>query len=472
MPLAMPAFVLSRFNLSPRGHQPATDATMPDAHVSKLLRRDIASRPSHSGALRRRTPVWLMAWALCSGALPLGLQAQPVPGQEALLAEPAKPSAAPRPATAAPAPAGSQATKRPHAPASRKAKASRVDTICRAAPGGEPYATRTAVRDFARDLASQFPDLDAASTLQTLAQACYQPDVAQLIMPPANPQTRNWAAYRARFVEPQHIRAGLAFWAENQRWLTIAEQRYGVPAEVIVGILGVETLYGRHMGNFRVLDALATLAFDFPSGRSDRSAFFREQLGALLRLAQREGVDPASIKGSYAGAIGWGQFMPGSWLAHAVDFNGDSRIDLRTSLPDVIGSVANFLAAHGWQSGMPARFDVEPPEDPDQLAALLEPDIRPVFTRTELEDGGAVLDEFGREHTGLLALVELRNGDASPSYVAGTENFWALTRYNWSAYYAMAVLDLGEAVSRERGHGADRSNLHPTPTTRKTKRRP
>ncbi len=421
--------------------------------------------------LRPLTAAWLTVVAVCAGVLPSSLHAQPVPGQEALLGDPtpAAPVAMPTPT---PAPAAAPAGRRSPAPVARSPKVNRSADICLDAPGGEAYAQREVVRNFARDLAAQVPELDADSTLQTLAQACYKADVAQLIMPPANPQTRNWAAYRARFVDTQHIRAGLAFWAENHRWLTIAEQRYGVPAEVIIGILGVETLYGRHMGNYRVLDALTTLAFDFPSGRSDRSAFFREQLGALLRLAQREGVDPASIKGSYAGAIGWGQFMPGSWLTHAVDFNGDSRIDLRTSLPDVIGSIANFLAAHGWQSGMPARFGVDPPEDPDQLAALLEPDIRPVFTRTELEDAGAVLDEFGREHTGLLALVELRNGDDAPSYVAGTENFWALTRYNWSAYYAMAVLDLGETIARERGRAVDRSTLVPTPASRKAKRRP
>ncbi|MFM2068857.1 MAG: hypothetical protein RLZZ584_3766, partial [Pseudomonadota bacterium] len=269
-------------------------------------------------------------------------------------------------------------------------------------------------------------------------------------------QSRNWAVYRARFVEPQRIRAGLAFWSANQRWLAAAEARYGVPAEIIVGIIGVETLYGRHVGTFRALDALTTLGFDFPTGRSDRSPFFREQLGALLRLAHKEGLEPATIRGSYAGAIGWGQFMPGSWLDYAVDFNGDSRIDLQSSLPDVIGSIANFLAAHGWQAGLPARFPVQPPEDPDQLAALLAPDIRPSFTHHELEDNGAVLDDAGRGHNGLLALVELQNGpDAAPSYVAGTENFWALTRYNWSAYYGMAVLDLGAAIAAQRGHAGD-----------------
>jgi membrane-bound lytic murein transglycosylase B len=279
-------------------------------------------------------------------------------------------------------------------------------------------------------------------------------------MPAPAGQARNWAAYRARFIEPQRIRAGLAFWSANQRWLAAAEARYGVPAQVIVGIIGVETLYGRQVGTFRVLDALTTLGFDFPSGRSDRSGFFRDQLADLLKLAHKEALDPAAFVGSYAGAIGWAQFMPASWLAHAVDFNGDSRIDLQGSVPDVVGSVANFLAAHGWQSGLPARFAVEAPQDPDQLATLLAPDIRPSFTHHELEDNGAVLDDAGREHSGLLALVELQNGpNAAPSYVAGTENFWALTRYNWSAYYAMAVLELGDTIAAQRGRNADAGTL-------------
>jgi membrane-bound lytic murein transglycosylase B len=353
-------------------------------------------------------------------------------------------------------PRSSKAKPRGEATPARPAPERRSAERCVSAPDREPYAQRADVQAWAAQVAAQFPELDAPTIVRQIGQACYQADVARLIMPTPTGQTRNWAAYRARFVEPQRIRAGLDFWSANRRWLAAAEARYGVPAQVIVGIIGVETLYGRQVGTFRVLDALSTLSFDFPSGRSDRSNYFREQLAALLRLASKEGLEPSDIRGSYAGAIGWAQFMPGSWLSFAVDFNGDSRIDLRDSVPDVIGSVANFLSAHGWQSGLPARYGVRPPEDADQLAALLAPDIRPSFTHHELEDAGAVLDEAGREHSGLLALVELQNGaDQPPSYVAGSENFWALTRYNWSAYYAMAVLDLGEAVAAQRGRGAD-----------------
>ncbi|MEY4747924.1 MAG: hypothetical protein RIQ60_138 [Pseudomonadota bacterium] len=384
--------------------------------------------------------------------------------------DPAPPAASASATTGTPRPP--QATGRaaapstpaaPAAPTTRTRKAAAPTPVaperCLNGPDQAPYAERSDVLEWATKLAAQSPELDLQSLRRSLGQACYQPDVARLIMPPPPGQVRNWAAYRARFVEPQRIRAGLEFWSANQRWLAAAEARYGVPAEIIVGILGVETLYGRQVGRFRVLDALATLSFDFPTGRSDRSPYFREQLAALLRLANKEGLDPADFRGSYAGAIGWAQFMPGSWLSFAVDFNGDSRIDLRDSLPDVIGSIANFLAQHGWQSGMPVRYGVKPPADADQLATLLGPDIRPSFTRYELADAGAVLDAAGSEHSGLLALVELENGaDRAPSYVAGTENFWALTRYNWSAYYAMAVLDLGASIAAQRGRSANRAS--------------
>jgi membrane-bound lytic murein transglycosylase B len=379
----------------------------------------------------------------------------------------AAPPTAVQPATPAVAPPKPKASAKATTSRTRPATRSRAATAASASTGLDddlaplppcrhpaditPYDQRPAVRAWAERWAATHPNQPAQDLLRQLGRACYQADVTRLIMPTPPGQTRNWAAYQARFIEPRRIQAGLEFWRREERWLAAAELRYGVPAEVIVGIVGVETLYGQQTGRYRVLDALATLAFDFPTGRSDRSAFFQDQLGALLQLARQEGLDPAGIRGSYAGAIGWGQFMPGSWLTHAVDFNGDSRIDLQASVPDVIGSIANFLANHGWQPGLPARFGVQPPEDADQLAALLAPDIRPSFTRHELEDSGAQLDEAGREHNGLLALVELQNGDdAAPSYVAGSENFWALTRYNWSAYYAMAVLDLGEAIAARR----------------------
>ncbi|MGZ8260927.1 MAG: lytic murein transglycosylase B [Caldimonas sp.] len=288
--------------------------------------------------------------------------------------------------------------------------------------------------------------LDAAWLRAALAQARFQPLVARYIMPPASGIAKNWAAYRARFVEPVRIRAGAAFWRANERWLAQAEEMYGVPPEIVVGIVGVETIFGRQMGNFRIIDALSTLAFDFPSGRRDRSVFFRDELENWFVLCNSEGIDPLGGRGSYAGAFGMAQFMPSSFNRFAVDFDGDGRVDLHANAADVIGSVANYLAEFGWKRDLPARFDVQPPAETGARAALLVPDIVPTFSAAEMVERGARLPDAALAAESLFALVELQNGDAAPSYVAGTSNFYALTRYNWSSYYAMAVLDLGEAV--------------------------
>jgi membrane-bound lytic murein transglycosylase B len=308
------------------------------------------------------------------------------------------------------------------------------------------YGQREDVMRFGAELAER-RGLDAAWVQARLAEARYVPNVAKFIMPPPNGTAKNWALYRSRFVEPLRIRSGLAFWRDNEKWLQRAEEMYGVPAEIIVGVVGVETIYGQQMGNFRVIDALATLAFDFPTGRKDRSPFFRDELEQLFVLCHSEGTDPMSLKGSYAGAMGMGQFMPSSWNKYAVDFDGDGRIDLHGSAADVIGSVANYFAEFGWQRGLPTRYDVAVPVEAADRAALLEPDILPTFTAQQFAEKGAGLPAAAREFTGKLALVELQNGDGAPSYVAGTANFYAITRYNWSSYYAMAVIDLGEAIA-------------------------
>ncbi|MBL0727089.1 lytic murein transglycosylase B [Piscinibacter sp. HJYY11] len=338
--------------------------------------------------------------------------------------------------------------------AATEAKKPRAPARSDSEPDLVTYGQREDVMRFATELAER-RGLDAAWVKSVLAEARYVPNVARFIMPPPTGTAKNWAAYRARFVEPLRIRTGLAFWRENEKWLQRAEEMYGVPPEIVVGVVGVETLYGRHMGNFRVLDALATLSFDFPTGRKDRSAFFRDELEQLFVLAHSEKVDPRQLKGSYAGAMGMGQFMPSSWNKYAVDFDGDGRVDLHASPADVIGSIAHYLAEFGWQRGVPTRFEVSLPVDLADRAALLEPDIKPTFTAQQFAEKGAGLPAAGREFTGLLALVELHNGDAAPSYVAGTSNFYAVTRYNWSSYYAMAVIDLGEAIGLVK-HKVDR----------------
>ena len=312
------------------------------------------------------------------------------------------------------------------------------------------YGGRDDVQQFAADVAAR-RGLDRGWALQQLAQARRQATVERLIMPPPAGTAKNWAVYRDRFVEPQRINAGAAFWQANAAWLRTAEERYGVPPEIVVGIIGVETFYGRHLGGFRTLDALATLAFDFPVGRKDRSAFFRSELEEFLVWTQREGTDPQAIKSSFAGAMGLPQFMPSSINRYAVDFDGDGHIQLQTSAADAIGSVANYLDAFGWRRGMPTHFDVAVPVDLTDRAVLLAPDIVPSFTATQFEERGAVLGAAARAHDGLLALVMLENGDAAATHIAGSSNFYAITRYNWSSYYALAVITLGDAVKRQRG---------------------
>jgi membrane-bound lytic murein transglycosylase B len=317
------------------------------------------------------------------------------------------------------------------------------------APELAAYGTREDVMRFA-DEAAQRQGLDAAWVRESLSRARFVPTVARLIMPPPAGTAKNWAAYRGRFVEPKRIRAGLAFWQDNERWLQLAEERYGVPPAIVVGIVGVETIYGQQTGGFRVLDALATLSFDFPTGRRDRSAFFRSELESFLALCRQESLDPALPLGSYAGAMGLPQFMPSSVLKYGIDFDEDGHVDLHGSAADVIGSVAHYLAAFGWERGGPTHFGVAAPVEVRDRALLLVPDILPTFSRDEFAERGAVLDEVGRAWDGKLALVEMGNGDAAPSYFAGTGNFYAITRYNWSSYYAMAVIELGEAVRRQR----------------------
>jgi membrane-bound lytic murein transglycosylase B len=345
-------------------------------------------------------------------------------------------------------PAGAAATGKKTRHAAKPAAAARDDK----APDAVTYGRRDDVQRFGAELAER-RGLDVHWVQATLAAARFQPAVVKLVMPPPAGTAKNWAAYRARFVEPQRIRAGLDFWRANERWLQQAEAAYGVPPEVVVGIVGVETLYGQQMGRFRAVDALATLAFDFPPGRKDRSAFFRDELEQLFVMCQgstqRNACDPLAVRSSFAGAIGMPQFMPGSVNRFAVDFDGDGRIDLQHGAADVIGSVARYLAEFGWQRGLPTRFAVAVPVDAADRATLLVPDIVPSFSAAQFTELGARLDATALAHDGPLALVELQNGDAAPSYVAGTTNFYAITRYNWSSYYALAVIELGEAVKRQ-----------------------
>ncbi len=330
------------------------------------------------------------------------------------------------------------------------AKGKRPGQVATSAGAAAPsFQGRDEVQRFALEVTER-QGLDLAWVQAQLGEARFVGAVRKFIMPPPPGTAKNWAAYRAIFIEPRRIQAGLNFWRQHEAWLQRAEARWGVPPEIVVGIIGVETFYGSITGNYRVLDALATLAFDFPPGRKDRSEFFKSELEQLLVLSAREGIAASSVRGSFAGAIGLPQFMPGSINRWAVDFDEDGHVDLRSNAADAIGSVAHYLAAFGWQQDLPTHFDVAVPVAAADRAFLLGPDIVPSFSPAQFVERGALLPEAAMLQEGLMALVELQNGAAAPSYIAGTANFYAVTRYNWSSYYALAVIELGAAVARER----------------------
>jgi membrane-bound lytic murein transglycosylase B len=336
----------------------------------------------------------------------------------------------------------------PAAAASHKS-VKKTSTSKAAQASGPLYATRAEVMQEAQDLAERL-GLDAEWVRQAIGQAHYMPGIARAILPPPVGVPKNWALYRSRFIDPVRIKAGLRFWLANQDTLQRAEQQTGVPARIIVGIIGVETIYGQNTGSFRVIDALCTLAFDFPAAHpkaETRAVFFKSELEAYLALTARTRTDPLALRGSYAGAMGWPQFMPSSWTRYAIDFDGDGRVDLFNSQADVIGSVANYFQAFHWQRGLPTHYPVQFDATTLDLPALLAPDIKPSFSVAELAARGAIVDAGGTAAAEPLALIELQNGEAPAQYVVGTDNFYTITRYNWSSYYAMAVIELGQAVA-------------------------
>jgi len=282
-------------------------------------------------------------------------------------------------------------------------------------------------------------------------KARYLDTAIQLIKPAPSGKPKNWQAYRARFVEPKRINAGVDFWNEHALALARAEEQYGVPADIIVAIIGVETVYGRNTGNFRVMDAITTLTFDYPktANRDARMAFFRGELESTLLFARESNIDPFSLLGSYAGAIGWPQFMPSSIRQYAVDFDGNGKIDLRSSPVDAIGSVANFLKIHGWQRGEPTVFPATV-TDADKAENLINQGLEAKFAPDELKAAGVVP---GTELPAGLryGVVDLQNGTAPTEHWLATNNFFAVTQYNRSYFYAMSVIDLARAVRTARG---------------------
>lgn len=262
------------------------------------------------------------------------------------------------------------------------------------------------------DVIAAQENLDVSWVRAQIREAKFLPRVVKLMQPAPVGGKKNWEIYRSRFVTPVHIHAGVAFWQSNKEILQKAEAQYGVPPSIVLGILGVETIYGRNTGSFRVLDALATLAFDYPTEhprREARVAYFRGELAQLLVLSKQLKREPSSFKGSYAGAMGWPQFMPSSWVKHAVDFDGDGQIDLWQSQSDMVGSIANYFKAYGYKPDSTSRAGL----------------------------------------TFQQAVVELENGAGAVTPYPVDDNFFVITKYNNSYYYAAAVLDLGAAIEAE-----------------------
>jgi len=314
----------------------------------------------------------------------------------------------------------------------------------------QPQAESPAATDLSLDVPAYIQALARerglpAEQLGTiLAAAQTNPTVARLIAPAASGKkiVRSWTVYRKRVVEPIRIRWGNEFWQAHEQTLAQASQRFGVPASVIVAIIGVETNYGRNMGSFSVLDALYTLSFDYPDpNRPDRQQMFRGQLSDFLTLVMAGRLD-VGAQGSFAGAIGMAQFMPGSIKRYAVDGDGDGVIDLTNSAQDAIMSIGNFLVEHGWQRGLPVFAPVTLPSRP---TGLVDGGLEPKLNWAQLQAAGATARagadaSWTQAPLGVINLPDEQYGTVQ--YRTGTPNFFALTHYNRSYFYATSVADL------------------------------
>ena len=302
------------------------------------------------------------------------------------------------------------------------------------------YANRPEVREFIREMVERhgFPE---GELYALFALTTRQPEILKAIRPPSSPRVRSWRNYRPIFVNDRHIADGVRFAEQHAEALSRAESGYGVPREFIVAIIGVETYYGRNMGKWRVIDALSTLAFVYPP----RADYFRSELEAFLIFSREAGLDALEVRGSYAGAIGIPQFMPNSYRRWAVDFDGDGVALLRSSPTDAIGSVANFLKSHGWASGEPVLFAADVGNA--DAAPLVAEGIKPSRTLAELAAAGVAIRASPAPNMAALgALIDLVTPDKPTEYRVGLQNFYVITRYNRSTFYAAAVYDLAQAL--------------------------
>jgi membrane-bound lytic murein transglycosylase B len=278
---------------------------------------------------------------------------------------------------------------------------------------------------------------EAQDLVWILREAVPQPRIIEIMQRPAE-STTPWWRYRQQFLTEERIAGGVRIWNEHRDTLERIAADTGVAPQYLVAITGVETFYGRITGGYRVLDALATLGFDYPP----RADYFRRELTQLLLLAREEGVDPGSLKGSYAGAMGIAQFMPSSYRRYAADGNGDGHRDLWNWNPDVFASVANYFKEHGWQRGGPVLSDATheaAPDDPARAEAALK------YTVAGLKERGYRFDTTLPDTTpAMLVPAQLEQGVA---WRVGYQNFYTITRYNRSFLYAMAVSDLADAIA-------------------------
>lgn len=268
-----------------------------------------------------------------------------------------------------------------------------------------------------------------------LGQAQTRQDIIAAMTKPA--EAKPWFQYRPIFINDARIQGGVEFWNKHEALLTRAQATYGVPPEIITAIIGVETRYGKNTGTFRVLDALYTLGFDYPP----RSPFFLSELEEYLLLTREEKMDPALLKGSYAGAMGQPQFISSSYRKYAVDFDDDGARDLWQSLPDIIGSVANYFKAFGWQAGQPvvARAQVRGEEFKNFLGGVMPNTTLASFK----EKGVTVAETIAPDQQAVLLEYQ---GESNPEYWLGLQNFYVITRYNRSPLYAMAVYQLAQEI--------------------------
>jgi membrane-bound lytic murein transglycosylase B len=284
---------------------------------------------------------------------------------------------------------------------------------------------------------------NSADLAQLFGQVQTHQKIIDAITRPA--EAKPWHAYRKIFLTEARIAGGVRFWDEHRELLDAAEERFGVPPEVIVAIIGVETNYGRNAGSYPVIDALTTLAFDYPR----RGDFFRSELEQFLLLTRDEGFDPLQPVGSYAGAMGLGQFIPSSYRRYAIDFDGDGQRDLFGNRADAIGSVANYFSVHGWRRGEAVIAPTQVAGD--DYRALVELGYKPQ-RRLERFPGYGVAVPDGLDGERLAALIELET-ETGPAHWIVLDNFYVITRYNHSPLYAMAVHQLSQAVVERRANG-------------------